>query len=119
MTEEPTHVVGLVGTGHQQEATPHRQDQASDRLASLYTTAVKSETHLWLVILTHVASPTMLDSADGEPVKAGLLDLDTMVGVPAVACYVCETGYEPRLRRRKCAGDPDPASRSIRSGGAL
>lgn len=96
-----------VGTGQTQEANPTRQIAAADRLDALTDYATKSETHLWLVLITHHASDAMLDAFDSpDPTHLPLLDVESMVGMPATVCMVCEQVYEPRLRRRKCPGDP-------------
>lgn len=95
-----------VGMGDQQEATPHRLEQATTRLEREQATAVKSQAHLWLVLLTHKASDAMLDAfADPDPANVPILDLDTLMGQPAVVCYVCEQPFTQRDRLRRCPGE--------------
>lgn len=97
----------MVGTGDLQELNPHRQQYARTRLDEAESYARASETHMWLVILTHKGTDAMLDAFDSpDPAAMPILDVDTMMGSPAIACFVCEAIYEPRLRRRKCPGDP-------------
>lgn len=95
----------IIGTGHTQEATPHRQARAADELERLADYHQKAQTHLWLVLLTHKATDAMLDGYD-DPADMPILDVDSMVGMPALVCYICEVAYEPRLRRRRCPGEP-------------
>jgi len=99
--------VPLTSTGVRQEANPTRQMAAGDELDRLEAYAVKSRTHLWLIMLTHKANEAFLDQYDNpDPAAMPLLDLDTMVGRPALLCYVCEEPYSSRLRRRRCPGEP-------------
>lgn len=100
----------VIGTGMTQEATPHRQEHAQDELTALAVYHQKAATHLWLVVLTHRATDTMLDGFD-DPADMPILDVDSMLGRPVLACYLCEVAYEPRLRHRKCPGDPTLAGR--------
>jgi hypothetical protein len=95
----------IVGTGHQQEATPHRQLLAAAELERLAEYHQRARTHLWLVLLTHKATDAMLDGYD-DPADMPILDVDSMVGLPALVCYICETAYQPRLRHRRCPGEP-------------
>lgn len=97
----------LLGLGQMQEATPHRQEIGRDRLTAEAEYAEKAHTHLWIVIVTHKASDQVLDQHDGVSADLPILDVDTLLGPPYVGCFVCETPYEPRLRHRKCAGEPD------------
>jgi hypothetical protein len=94
-----------VGTGHQQEIPAARLAAAADRMDAAYAYAVKSETHLWVVTLAHLATEGTLDAFDGAT-NTPLLDADTLLTRPAAGCYVCEQNYEPRLRRRRCPGEP-------------
>lgn len=98
----------FVGTGHQQEATPHRQETGRERHGQEYAYALAAHVHMWVVIVEHHASDKLLDSIDGDPDTHGmpLLDVDTMLGQPAVVCYVCENSYSRATRRRKCLGEP-------------
>lgn len=97
----------FVGTSHQAEATPHRQEAGRNRHDAAYDYAVKSHTHMWLVIVQHHASEKLLDSIDNPETEGlPLLDVDTMLGPPALVCYVCETPYDRQARRRKCPGEP-------------
>lgn len=91
--------------GDRQEVNPQRLAGIQTRFDDTYAYAIKSETHLWGVTLMHQATDQTLDAFDGGPGQP-LLDADTLLMRPAVGCYVCETPYEPRLRRRKCTGEP-------------
>lgn len=101
----------LVPTGVLQEVTPHRQQQGRDAHDTAYEYAVKSQTHMWVVTIAHRATDSVLDAADGKPDAQPVLDADTMLGAPAVGCYVCEQVYTPQQRRRKCPGEPKEARR--------
>jgi hypothetical protein len=94
------------GIGDRQEVTPDRQLKAEEQLERDLDYAVKSETHLWIVTMAHRATDQLLDAQDGRTTDTPMLDTDTLLMRPAVGCYVCEQVYEPRLRRRKCPGEP-------------
>jgi hypothetical protein len=94
-----------VGLGDGQEVTGHRQLLAEQRMEAAYAYAIKSATHLWFITLSHQATDQTLDVFDGQD-GTPLLDADTLLMRPAVGCYVCEQPYEPRLRRRRCPGEP-------------
>lgn len=99
----------LIPTGVLQEVNPTRQQHARETGDAAYEYAVKSHTHLWTVIVQHRATDAILDSHDGTTTdndSLPILDADTMTGPPSIGCFVCEQGYEPRLRRRKCPGEP-------------
>lgn len=99
--------MGFVGIGDRQEVTPHRQEVARSEARKAFDFAVKSETHLWTVVMSHRASDALLDAVEGlTPDSMPLLDTDTLLDPPSVGCMVCEQPYEPRLRRRKCPGEP-------------
>lgn len=98
------------GLGDRQEVTPHRLEHIEARFEEAYAYATKSETHLWGITVMHQATEQSLDAFDGGP-GAPLLDMDTLLMRPAVGCYVCETSYEPLLRRRRCAGEPKDGGR--------
>lgn len=92
--------------GDRQEVSGHRQQLAEDRFDQEYAYAAKSHTHLWIVTVAHKATDAALAAFDGDQSKQPLLDADTILMRPSVGCYVCETTYEPRLRLRKCPGEP-------------
>ncbi len=98
-------------TGHQQEIPATRLAAVEDRMDEVYAYAVKSKTHLWVVTLAHQATEGTLDGFDGKEGSTPILDADTLLTRPSVGCYVCEQSYEPRLRRRKCPGEPRPRRR--------
>lgn len=102
--------------GDRQEVNPQRLAGIEARFEASYGYAIKSETHLWGVTLMHQASDATLDALDGGPGQP-LLDADTLLMRPAVGCYVCETAYDPRARRRKCPGEPrqDPSEGPTRA----
>lgn len=93
------------GTGVAQEVTPHRLQLAASRMDDAMAYAVKSETHLWVILMTHRATDATLDVIDGKDGQP-LLDADTLLSKPNVGCYVCEQAYAPSLRRRRCPGEP-------------
>lgn len=97
---------GWVGLGHMQEVTGDRQQFAAEDFDRRLAYAQKSETHLWIVTLVHYASDVLLDLYDNPGTGMPMLDVDTLSQPPLVGCYVCEQSYDPRLRRRKCPGDP-------------
>lgn len=96
----------LIPTGQMQEINPTRQINARAASDADYDYHLKAQTHYWIVIVSHKANTSVLDSHDGVSTGLPILDADTMLGPPATACYICEAGYEPRLRRRKCPGEP-------------
>lgn len=102
------HEAKLIGSGITQEVTPHRQTVARTQLEADEEYAKKAGVHLWIVILTHRATDRLLDTQDGSSTDLPILDVDTLTAPPYVGCYVCETPYEPRLRRRRCPGEPSP-----------
>lgn len=96
--------------GDQQEVNPTRLSGIEERFQAAYAYAIKSQTHLWGVTVMHQATDGTLDvfdGAEGQP----LLDADTLLMTPAVGCYVCESPYEPRERRRRCTGEPKGGGR--------
>jgi hypothetical protein len=95
-----------VATGVEQEVTAHRLGRLEESFAKAYSYAVASETHLWVATLAHRCTDATLDSLEGVSDEQPLLDADTLLMRPAVGCYVCEEPYEPRLRRRRCPGEP-------------
>lgn len=103
----PEHGTGrLLPTGVMQEINPNRQIHAKSRGDEALEYAKKAETHLWLVFVQHFATNGVLDAHDGIKTAAPILDADTMADLPRVFCLVCEEPYEPRLRHRKCPGEP-------------
>jgi hypothetical protein len=67
-----------VGTGHQQEIPAARLTAVADRMDTAYAYAVKSQTHLWVVTLAHLATEGTLDAFDGAT-HSPLLDADTLL----------------------------------------
>lgn len=94
----------LEGTGVHLEATADRQLSAQTRLRARYTESIRTHTHLWNVVVQHFISDEALRGI--EHGDAPLLDLETLAGVPAIGCYICEQLYEPRLLRSRCRGEP-------------
>jgi len=104
MTHE--HEARLVSTGIQQEANEGRQQHAKDRLERAEAYALKSQTHLWVVLVAYQATDAILDAQEGiQGEGLPLLDLDNMLGQPSIGCYVCEQPYDSRQRFRKCPGE--------------
>lgn len=95
-----------VGTEVIQEITPQRQIHVNEEFDKRYSYHTKSQTHMWMVMLTHYASDTLLDAVSGDSESTPLLDSDTLAMAPRVGCYICETMFEPILRLRKCPGEP-------------
>lgn len=97
------------GSGVHQEVTPARQESMAEALEKAEAYAVKSQTHLWLLMVTYKAPDGFLDVQDGlaTPGDAGtILDADVMMGTPALVCYLCEQPYHRSLRFRRCPGEP-------------
>lgn len=87
-----------------------RVDDMPDRLGDALAYATKAREHLWITTVVHRAGEHMLDQLDGRPETEdgpALLDVESMLAMPMTGCYVCESPYEPRLRRRRCPGSPD------------
>lgn len=98
----------VFGTGEQQFVDQSRMERLDDVLEREAATAVKMERHLWIVLMAHRGTDKMLDAWDKalvDPDSPPTLDADTLMANPALACYVCDVAYEPRLRRRKCPGE--------------
>lgn len=96
----------FVSLGQHQEVTPHRQIHAEGQLDAALEYARKSHTHLWGVYVMHRATDQLLDAYDGKAPDLPMLDADTILMRPVLGCFVCEQAYEPRLRLRRCAGEP-------------
>lgn len=96
----------LIGTGFIQEVSPDRQVRARDTFRTAYDNAVATRTHLWIVTMAHNASDVFLDHVDGSGADIPIFDMDTMIGPPAIGCYVCEHSYTPALRGTRCPGEP-------------
>lgn len=92
--------------GDQQEVAASRWEHAEEQFKAAYEYAVKAQTHLWIVALSHRASDATLDSFDGTSDQVPILDAETLTSRPMAGCYICEQNYEPRLRLRRCPGEP-------------
>lgn len=94
------------GLGDEQLIDGNRQLRALSRFDLDHQYAIKSETHLWVVMVTHRATDQMLeaflDPEAGEP----MLDAETLAQPPALLCWVCSQPFSQRLRMRKCPGEP-------------
>lgn len=93
--------------GEMSEATPARQLFAEDEFSKRMSYAEKSETHIWIVMVTHFATDQMLDGFSGVKNESPILDHETIAMRPVIVCYICEESFEPRLRHRKCNGHPE------------
>lgn len=91
----------------EQEISGDRQRVGLSRHEELYRYAVASKTHMWVAVISHAASDDLLRAMTGDDeASLPILDVDTMLGPPAIGCYVCEQTYEPQLRLRRCPGEP-------------
>jgi hypothetical protein len=95
------HVTG----GVDQHAGAQQLAKLNARMDAAYSYATKSKQHLWIATTTYQVSDHALQNIGREPLN---LDLETMLMQPALGCYVCEQPYSPRLRLRKCPGEPAP-----------
>lgn len=96
-----------MGTGNLQDAAGR-----TDRLDAEAAYAVKAGVHLWTAVVVHKLGDSALDTYEAvesdDPSKGALiLDVESLLNRPMVGCFVCGDLYEPRLRRRKCPGDPN------------
>lgn len=98
-------------TGFTQHVPAARLEATEEKFGAAYSYAVASRTHLWVVTLAHQATDVLLDSLEGKADGPPMLDTDTLLTKPAVGCYVCEQSYAPRLRLRRCPGEPGPGGR--------
>lgn len=96
----------LIPTGILQEVNPTRQIHSQETGNADFDYHVKAKTHYWIVLVQHKATDRLLDNIDGLGGELPILDADTMSGMPVTCCMICEVAYEPRLRRRKCPGEP-------------
>lgn len=83
----------------------------ADRLEAALEYATKSGTHLWIATAVHILGDTALDQLDATDETALLLDAESLAMAPLFGCYVCEQSYEPRLRLRRCKGEPKRTTR--------
>lgn len=58
--------------------------------------------HVWCAFLIHTISPGALERLETDP---PLFDAESLAGVQ-LGCYACEQQYQPRLRLRRCPGEP-------------
>lgn len=94
------------GLGNHQEVTPARQTHALTQFNQDEEFAKKAHVHLWVVMLTHRASDTMLDSfVSNDPGDLPLLDADTLAMPPATICWICTQPFDSRMRLRRCPGE--------------
>lgn len=101
---------GWKGLGEFVELTPDRQIRTRKTSTDAYDYALKSQTHLWAVVMSHRVSENLLDYLDkgtaADPADMPILDNETLLDPPAPGCLVCEQPYSQRLRRRRCPGEP-------------
>lgn len=96
-----------VALGDKIEVNPDRQAAAETEFERRELYARKSQTHLWTVIIVHFANDTMLNAfTSGDPADMPMLDAESIAMRPALVCYICSEPYNPRLRMRKCKGEP-------------
>lgn len=94
----------LYATGGVSQAVGREQlERLQARCEAAYTYAVKAQKHLWVATTAFLLSDRALELMAEEPLS---LDLENMLMQPAVGCFVCEQPYEPRMRLRKCPGEP-------------
>lgn len=96
----------FVGTGHQQEVSSDRILASESEFDKRIYYARQSETHLWMVTIIHFATDQMIGAFAGESEELPILDADTIAMRPGIICWICEQIWDPRLRHRKCPGEP-------------
>jgi hypothetical protein len=69
------------------------------RTAAIVRAAELNGAHVWCVMTAFLVP-------DPATVDGMALDRDNMMVYPTVGCFRCEEAYEPRLRLRRCPGDP-------------
>lgn len=85
----------LVGTGETQhvdnvDRTPPYDPRTGD--------------HLWFVAVVYRVEP--VDWTSGDPTVTPHLDGASVLNAVGPGCYYCEEAYTPRLRHRRCPGEP-------------
>jgi hypothetical protein len=69
------------------------------RTTALVRAAELSGRHMWCVMTAFLVPDP--ETADGM-----MLDRENMMVYPAIGCFRCEQAYEPRLKPRRCPGEP-------------
>jgi hypothetical protein len=94
-------------TGRMEKITTEQQVRADDLFERKILQAVERKEHLWIVIVTYVASETTLNAMSDPKESTPILDHENLAMQPYIGCYVCEEPFEPRIRNYKCKGDPN------------
>lgn len=68
-----------------------------------YDYAVKSQTHLWVATTVYMLSDEAVSTMGEGPV---LLDIENLLMVPLIGCFVCEEPFDSKLIHRRCKGEP-------------
>lgn len=97
---EPDDELHLISTGIDQHVDTHRMRALDEPMVREYEYATKSGQHLWIAACSFKINPEDLTTGQIH------FDAEGMLGTPGIGCYVCEEAYEPRLAKRRCAGEP-------------
>lgn len=92
---------GMRGLGQVQHISADRHASGRGRLDEAVRIAAIGGDHVWTVLTAHLIT-------DPERAVAGdlMLDAESLVSA-SIGCYRCEQAYTPRLRHRRCPGDPE------------
>jgi hypothetical protein len=96
--------LGVTELGESQRLDGGSIDALDDRYDRAWEYATKAGVHLWAAMAAFQVSPDALVAMEqGQPLT---MDGETLLGAPRVGCLVCEAVYAPRLRMRRCPGEP-------------
>ena len=91
--------IPIRGLGQTQYVAGERVQAGGERLDERLRVAKLSGDHVWTVVVQHLIN-------DPEHIGPDMvLDAESVTSV-AAGCYVCEQVYSPRLRHRRCTGEP-------------
>lgn len=82
---------------------PGQMDAIGRRLPRAMAEALADDRHLWVVFMTFGITDEVLARISTHPPH---FDPETLMGRPAIACYICEQGFRPALLGQPCPGEP-------------
>lgn len=78
-------------------------NRLKDQLKEKYDFAIKSHTHLWQAIAMYSISDNALKNLNKEALH---LDVENMMGLPMIGCFVCEQPFNSKMIYGRCPGEP-------------
>lgn len=97
--------LGVTELGDSQRLEGGTIDAIDARYDREWDYATKAGVHLWAAFAAYKVSPEALVGLveQGQPL---IMDAETLLSAPRIGCLVCEAQYAPRLRMRRCPGEP-------------